>query len=357
MTINGTDAVLDGTQTVYEAARLAGIVIPTLCHRDGLHPLGGCGVCTVEDTTTGRLLPACATRAHVNMAIQTDSAAALQVRRDALELLLSNHPADCEAPCQLACPSGLPVPSFLEAISEGRWATARAMAQRYPVICAPVAPCEKACRRKPLGGAVAICALHRWLTEPTIEGENPEAAPLRPAQQRFRSRMTGLSKEVLLSFCTETGDRRLPGQETTDLTPETAMYEASRCLQCGCRKPDTCRLRSLCTQTGAKQSAFAGICGATVREQSGRFRFDAARCVLCGLCVRLAQQKEARIAPAFHGRGFSARIAPPLGRSWDDVPEDVLAACAAACPTGAMVFMASSADGEEQENTDRPQRV
>jgi ferredoxin len=332
MTIDGIAVPVDAPLTVYEAALRAGISIPTLCHRDGVHPTGGCGACTVEDVSTGRLLPACATRASAGMAVQTGSPAAVQARRDALELLLSNHPADCEAPCQMACPAGLPVPLFLEAVSEGRWADAEALARRTPCVCANAAPCEKACRRKSLGGAVAICALHHWLAG----GHPPDDAPPRPsAHRRFRSRMIGLTEAALLSFCAEPGDRRT-GTEANGMTREAAVYEASRCLQCGCRKPDACRLRDLCTLSGAKQSTFAGGCGTAVRERSGRFRFDSSRCVLCGLCVRTSEQMHASIAPAFHGRGFDARIAPPLGRTWGDVPEPLLAACAAACPTGAM---------------------
>ena len=334
MTIDGKEIETDGAMTVYEAACRLGTRIPTLCHREGVHPVGGCGLCTVEDTASGRLLPACVTRAEPGMTIETASAEALQARRDALELLLSNHPADCEAPCQLACPSGLPVPRLLEAVAAGRFDEATALARAYPFVCAGAAPCEKACRRKPLGGAVAICALHLWLA-----GASGEAGP-RPALRRFRSRMAGLSKETLLSLCAETGDRRM-GADASEVTHESAVYEAARCLQCGCLRPDDCRLRERCEEAGAKQATFAGGCGAVVRQRSAAgLRFDSSRCVLCGLCVRTGERLGASLAPAFHGRGFDAQIGPPLGRTWDDVPVEVQAACAAACPTGAMAFSA-----------------
>ena len=131
---------------------------------------------------------------------------------------------------------------------------------------------------------------------------------------------------------------------------DDAAYEAARCLQCGCRKPDACRLRDLCTETGARQSAFAGEHSTMARGRAGAFRFDAARCVLCGICVRTAQQRQASIAPTFQGRGFTMRIAPPLGRTWDEIPPDILAACAAACPTGAMA-LAFRETGENRRAT------
>jgi ferredoxin len=87
-----------------------------------------------------------------------------------------------------------------------------------------------------------------------------------------------------------------------------------------------------------------------------RFRFDAARCVLCGICVRTARLMRASIAPAFQGRGLAAHIAPPLGRSWSEIPSEILSACAEACPTGAMALVPST-DREKQKNADRPERV
>ena len=162
MTINGIAVSVSDGMTVYEAARSVGVDIPVLCHREGLHASGGCGVCTVEDTATGRLLPACAFRADSAMRIETDTERARAHRKAALELLLSNHPADCEAPCQMACPSGLPVPEMMRLVADAKWEAAGALARQYPVSCGH-APCEKVCRRKPLGGAVAICAVHRLL--------------------------------------------------------------------------------------------------------------------------------------------------------------------------------------------------
>ena len=356
MTVDEITVPILDASTVYDAASRAGIQIPVLCHRKGLHPTGGCGVCTVEDTTSGRLLPACATPPCEAMSILTDSPAAQQARRDALELLLSNHPADCEAPCQLACPSGLPVPQMLEAVTAGRWHEASRLACEYPVTCGNAAPCEKACRRRPLGGAVAICVLHHWLAglAPQDATGRPRPPAIPPA--RFRSRMPRPDEATMLALCAEPGPRRVPDVTPANFTRDCAAYEAARCMQCGCRKPDACRLRALCAETGARQSAFAGHQGTMARDRSGAFRFDAARCVLCGICVRTARLMQASIAPAFQGRGLAAHIAPPLGRSWSEIPSEILSACAEACPTGAMALVPST-DREEQKNADRPERV
>jgi len=267
------------------------------------------------------------------MRIETDSERARVHRKAALELLLSNHPADCEAPCQMACPSRVPIPELMRLVADAQWEAAEVLAQQYPVTCGP-APCEKACRRKPLGGAVAICAIHRLLTGTTKMQPHAESKHLHTDKPHFRSRMI-LPETVLLSLAREKGVRTECAENA--FTRQHAIYESARCLQCGCRKADDCRLRDLCAEAGAKQTAFAGERSAVVRSEDGRgFAFDSSRCVLCGICVRTAETMGASVAPTFRGRGFDAQIAPPLGRTWTDVAPDVLAACAASCPTGAM---------------------
>ncbi|MDD2599502.1 MAG: 2Fe-2S iron-sulfur cluster-binding protein [Kiritimatiellae bacterium] len=335
MTINNQPVQFLEGATILEIATAAGIHIPTLCYQQGLHPTGGCGVCVVEDLDTGKIMPSCATLAIESLNLSSNSQRVTEVRNSALELLLSDHPADCEAPCRMACPSGLPVQQMLQLVAARRWDEARAIARRYPFVCGDKycdTACERACRRSKLGGAVAICAIHRKLCddvslEPTRKARSAHA---------FRSRMTGLDDEVLLRMAAEQGVRIYSGQGPID--NELAVYEAKRCLNCGCGRPDTCELRDLCGTLGVRQGGATGSTRAVAREQGARgFRFDSTRCILCGRCVRATQLLgSGKIAPGFHGRGFDARIAPPLGRTWDDMEEQTLAACVAACPTGAM---------------------
>lgn len=80
-------------QTVLEAARIHGKLIPTLCHLEGLSAVGACRVCVVELAGTDRLLPACTTPVQEGMSIRTSSAKLTLYRRMAVELLLveRNH--------------------------------------------------------------------------------------------------------------------------------------------------------------------------------------------------------------------------------------------------------------------------
>jgi bidirectional [NiFe] hydrogenase diaphorase subunit len=80
-------------ETVLEAARDAGISIPSLCHFDGLTDVGACRLCLVEIRDRGRLQPACATRVVEGMVIRTDTEDLRHYRRTILELLFAerNH--------------------------------------------------------------------------------------------------------------------------------------------------------------------------------------------------------------------------------------------------------------------------
>ena len=91
-------------QSVMKAARAAGIEIPTLCYYelDGVkleNRPGGCRICVVEIEGRKNLAPACATEVAEGMVIHTCSLRVVNARRTVLELILSDHPADC-----LICP-------------------------------------------------------------------------------------------------------------------------------------------------------------------------------------------------------------------------------------------------------------
>ncbi|MBN1940440.1 MAG: molybdopterin-dependent oxidoreductase [Candidatus Aminicenantes bacterium] len=95
LTIDGRHLELSGNPTILEAARTAGISIPTLCEHRRLAPYAACRICLVE--VAGRRLPApaCATPAEDGMTVVTNSPKIRALRRDVLDLILSEHPAAC----------------------------------------------------------------------------------------------------------------------------------------------------------------------------------------------------------------------------------------------------------------------
>ncbi|MEN9935401.1 MAG: hypothetical protein RLZZ387_1980 [Chloroflexota bacterium] len=93
LTIDGQAVSAADGQTLLEAAREAGIAIPTLCHLDGLSDVGACRLCLVEVAGSGRLVPACVAVPAEGMEVRTDTPQLRAYRRMIVELLLAerNH--------------------------------------------------------------------------------------------------------------------------------------------------------------------------------------------------------------------------------------------------------------------------
>jgi len=81
--------------TVLEAAQKAGIYIPTLCFLDNIKPYGGCRLCMVEIKNMRGYPTACTTPVAPDIEISTNTPALQKLRREILELILSEHPYTC----------------------------------------------------------------------------------------------------------------------------------------------------------------------------------------------------------------------------------------------------------------------
>jgi predicted molibdopterin-dependent oxidoreductase YjgC len=95
LTINDQRVVAAEGATILEAARGAGIQIPTLCHHPDLTNVGACRLCVVTVEKARGLQTACTTPVHEGMVVQTESPEARDTRRFVLEMLLSDHPNEC----------------------------------------------------------------------------------------------------------------------------------------------------------------------------------------------------------------------------------------------------------------------
>lgn len=95
LTINGQSVTAKTEMTVLEAARSAGIYIPTLCYSPDLKPYGGCRICVVEIEGLRGLPTSCTTPVIEGMKVQTETDALNKARRMVVELLIADHPADC----------------------------------------------------------------------------------------------------------------------------------------------------------------------------------------------------------------------------------------------------------------------
>ncbi|MBT7994232.1 MAG: FAD-dependent oxidoreductase [Bacteroidetes bacterium] len=174
-------------ESVLQLCRRLGIEIPTLCHDDRLEPFSSCYLCVVEIKQMRGLQPACSTKIFDGMDILTTSDKINHSRKGALDLLLSNHYADCVAPCKQTCPAGVDVQGYISLIEKGLYSEAIKLIKEVnplPAICGRVCvrPCEVACRRNLLdeGTGVGIDYMKRFAADVDLYSEGkyvPEIAP------------------------------------------------------------------------------------------------------------------------------------------------------------------------------------
>jgi len=94
--VDGIAVTVPEGATILDAARSAGVRVPTLCHLDGVQSIGACRVCLVEAEGGKTLVASCVTPATEGMKIRTNSRRVREARRTVVELLLSDHEGDCQ---------------------------------------------------------------------------------------------------------------------------------------------------------------------------------------------------------------------------------------------------------------------
>jgi len=93
LTIDRQPVTVAAGSSLLQAVRAAGVTLPSLCHLDGLSPVGACRLCLVQVEGAARLLPACASEASAGMQVCTDTPQLRDYRRMAVELFFAegNH--------------------------------------------------------------------------------------------------------------------------------------------------------------------------------------------------------------------------------------------------------------------------
>jgi len=195
MSDNSLNIILNGNivkgypgETILDLARRNGIEIPTLCNDDRLEPFTSCYVCVVEVEGMRGHQPACSTKLAEGMKIITDNEGIRKSRKMALELMLSNHYADCLGPCKQTCPAGVDVQGYISLIEKGLYSEAVAVIKEtnpLPAICGRVCvrPCERECRRNFLdeGAPVGIDYLKRYASDHDLESPDKYVPAVKPS--------------------------------------------------------------------------------------------------------------------------------------------------------------------------------
>ena len=314
ITINNTlIEVLDG-ETILEAARRTGHTIPSLCYAKGAKHKSSCMVCAVKNQANGQIIPSCTTYPTEGMQIETDSEEVKTVRSLSLELLLSDHRADCEAPCSMVCPKGLDIERMLTYYDDGLHEEAyRVIASVFalPEIGCDTckAPCEKACRRGSIDKAVSIRTIIKEIAGmfDFVVSSNGKQDLKKNAFQSKLGRFTDKEKNRL--------------KET--------VSSPSRCLHCACAGRTDCKLRLYATAEGIKRSRYDVSSTLPIMSKThitGNMWFEQAKCIRCGLCVYNSEN-----GFTFKDRGFGMQVILPEENHFN-IKEEL----ATLCPTGAL---------------------
>ena len=171
LTINGTAIETTSGKTILEVVQEHELDnIPTLCDDKRLEHYTSCFLCVVEVEEQNKLVPSCSTKAVNGMKLWTNSEKVRDSRKTALELLMSNHYADCVGPCKDGCPAGVDAQTYISLLAHGNYQDAiKLVKENNPLplsICRVcVRDCENACRRNYIDEPVAVNSLKRFIAD------------------------------------------------------------------------------------------------------------------------------------------------------------------------------------------------
>ena len=93
--INNIPVSVEAGSTILEAAKAAGIRIPTLCYLKDINAIGACRVCVCEVKGARSLVAACVYPVSEGMEVFTNTPKVMESRKTTVELILSDHNQDC----------------------------------------------------------------------------------------------------------------------------------------------------------------------------------------------------------------------------------------------------------------------
>ena len=323
ITINQSQVEVLNGETILETARRTGYDIPALCYVKNVKHQASCMVCAVKNVATGQILPSCTTLSEDGMQIDTESDEVRMTRTLSLGLLLSDHRADCEAPCSMVCPYGLDVGQMLKLYDTGRHREAHeliAAAFALPALGCDncKVPCEKVCRRGTVDQAVSIRVIIREL----VGGVVIAGLTRNPKTQEIAGQARN---DSVILFQSRLG--RFTVREKEWL--KANVTSPSGCLHCACTGREGCKLRLYATDAGFKRpryEASSAIPAMQKEHVTGNMWFEPAKCIRCGLCVYNSKN-----GFTFKDRGFGMQVLIP-NENRANVGEEL----AEWCPTGAL---------------------
>ncbi|WP_261816937.1 formate dehydrogenase subunit alpha [Vibrio gallicus] len=179
--IDGKYRVVNSDLTLLEAAQVCGVEIPSLCGANKSNEKLPCDLCVVE-VESGGIQRSCELKVYSGLKVITQSEALTAHRKSALNRIMSDHYADCEAPCKTACPAGVDIQSYLYHIAQNDHQKAIEVIKRtlpMPLSIGRVCPafCETECRRGLVDDSIAIRQLKRHAADADLEAQQAYTPP------------------------------------------------------------------------------------------------------------------------------------------------------------------------------------
>ncbi|WP_172379744.1 formate dehydrogenase subunit alpha [Vibrio sp. Vb339] len=173
--IDGKYRIVEQGQTVLEAAKTCGLEIPSLCGLNKTADKVPCDLCVVEVDGVG-VTRSCELEVSNGLNITTQSKQLTNYRQEALNRIMTDHYADCEAPCQTACPAGVDIQSYLHHIAQNDHIKAIEVIKKtlpMPLSIGRVCPafCETECRRNLVDESIAIRQLKRHAADADLAAQ------------------------------------------------------------------------------------------------------------------------------------------------------------------------------------------
>jgi ferredoxin len=193
-----------------------------------------------------------------------------------------------------------------------------------------VKPLKQIVRAMSEGRAAAEC-VHRFLS----------GQPPRRPEKPFSSIMGRLEPGELRDFLRAGSQEHsvAPCSRCSGINKAEAVREAARCLHCDCRSSGNCLLQHYAQVYDADASRFRSERRPFEQQlQPGGVIFEPGKCIVCGICVKLAELAAEPLGLTFIGRGFDMRLAAPLDHSIQEGLGAVAEECVRHCPTGALAF-------------------
>jgi ferredoxin len=193
-----------------------------------------------------------------------------------------------------------------------------------------VRPVKQVVRAMAEGRAAGEC-VHQFLTD------RPVHRPEKPFSSIMGRIEPGELKLFLRSASAASAVK--PCDRCSGLSRREAVAESARCLHCDCRSSGNCVLQHYAQVYGADASRFKSERRSYEQQiQPGGVIFEPGKCILCGICVKLAETAHETLGLTFVGRGFDVRVAAPFNLEVNEGLRKVAAECVRHCPTGALEF-------------------